>query len=120
MIGASKQKCPPTGNFLFVDVRDIALAHALAAEKPEAAGQRFFIVGERFCNKEIAEIIDENFPDLKDGLPTGEALRPGDFPEAGTADFDNRRSVEVLGMKYRSLKESIVDTVRSLQAVGEN
>jgi len=32
-----------------VDVRDVALAHVLAVEKPEAAGQRLFC-----CNKVIS------------------------------------------------------------------
>ena len=117
MTGASKSACPPTGNFLWVDVRDIALAHTLAVEKPEAGGKRFFIVAGHFCNKEIAEIISEEFPELRDRLPSGEALKPGDYPEKGTSGFDNSRSVEVLGMKYRALRECIVDTVKSLQAV---
>lgn len=120
MTGAAKEECPPTGTFFFVDVRDIALSHVLAAEKEEAAGKRFFIVADKFSNKQIAEIIGEKFPQLKDRLPTGDALKPGDFPEAGTPDFDNRRSVEVLGLTYRSLEESVVDTVKSLQAVEGN
>ena len=106
-------------NYLFVDVRDVALAHVLAAEKHEAGGKRFFIVGGHFCNKEIAEIIGDAFPDLKDKLPTGEALQPGDYPEDGTYGFDNARSKSILGLTYRSLRESIVDTVKSLQAVEE-
>lgn len=120
MTGAAKEECPPTGTFFFVDVRDIALSHVLAAEKEEAAGKRFFIVADKFSNKQIAEIIGEKFPQLKDRLPTGDALKPGDFPAAGTPNFDNRRSVEVLGLTYRSLEESVVDTVKSLQAVEGN
>ena len=117
MTGAAKEKCPPTGNYFFVDVRDIALGHVLALEKEEAAGKRFFIVASHFSNKEIAGIIGKRFPELRDNLPTGEALVSGDYPAAGIYDFDNRRSVEVLGLTYRSLEESIVDTVKSLQAV---
>ena len=117
MTGAAKSSCPPTTNYLFVDVRDLALAHVLAAEKLEAGGKRFFIVGGHFCNKQIAEIIGEEFPGLRDKLPSGEALKPGDFPEKGTYGFDNSRSKKVLGLTYRPLRESIVDTVKSLQAV---
>ena len=103
--------------YFFVDVRDVALAHVLAAEKDEAGGKRFFIVGGYFCNKEIAEIIGEGFPELKESLPIGDALQPGDYPEEGMCDFDNARSKNVLGLTYRSLRECIVDTVKSLQAV---
>ena len=117
MTGAAKLSCPPTMNYLFVDVRDLALAHVLAAEKDEAGGKRFFIVGGRFCNKEIAEIIGEEFPELRENLPMGEALQPGAYPDKGTYGFDNVRSKSVLGLTYRSLRESIVDTVKSLQAV---
>lgn len=120
MTGAAKEECPPSGVSFFVDVRDVALCHVLAAEKKEAAGKRFFIVADKFCNKQIAEIICEKFPQLRDKLPTGEALKSGDFPAAGTPDFDNSRSVDVLGITYRSLTESIVDTVKSLQAVDQN
>ncbi len=117
MTGAAKDSCPPTMNYGFVDVRDLALAHVLAAEKAEAGGKRFFVVAGHFCNKEIAEIIGEAFPELKANLPTGDALKPGGYPEEGTYDFDNSRSRKVLGLTYRPLRECIVDTVKSLQAV---
>lgn len=113
--GAAKGACPPTGNHLFVDVRDLALGHALAAERSEAAGMRFFMVGGKFSNKEVAEIIADEFPGLEEKLPSGDALAPGDYPERGSYGFDNSRSREVLGLSYRSLRESVVDAVRSLE-----
>ncbi|MCJ1471162.1 methylglyoxal reductase (NADPH-dependent) gre2 [Pseudocyphellaria aurata] len=119
MTGAAKEECPPSGVNFFVDVRDVALSHVLAAFQGEAAGKRFFIVADKFSNKQIAEIMSEKFPHLRDLLPTGNALKSGDFPATGTPDFDNTRSVEVLGIKYRSLTESVVDTVKSLQAVDQ-
>lgn len=118
MTGASKEKLPPSGVSFWVDVRDIANAHVLAVEKEEAANKRFFITAGAFSNKEIAEIITENFPELKSKMPTEDALKSGDYPEGGPLfKYDNSRATEVLGLKYRSLKESIVDTVKSLQAV---
>lgn len=118
IIGAYKASCPPTVVYLFVDVRDLALAHVLAAEKDEAAGKRFFIVGGYFCIKEVVEIMGEAFPDLKANLPAGEALKPGAYPEEGIYGFDNGRSKSVLGLTYRPLREAVVDTVKSLQTVG--
>ena len=106
MTGAAKSSCPPTRNFLFFDVRDVALAHVLAAEKDGAGGKRLFIVGGRYCNKEIAEIIGEAYPELKANLLQGEAH-----------GFDNGRSKSVLGLTYRLLRESIVDLVKRLQAL---
>ena len=120
MTGASKEKLPPTGVYIWVDVRDIALAHVLAMEKPGAAGMRFFVTAGYFSNKELAEIIAKNFPELSDKVPTGDALKPGDYPEGGpehSVRFDNSRVREVLGLKFRGLEECVVDTVKSLQAV---
>lgn len=115
--GASRDRCPPTGNYGYVDVRDLALAHVLAIEKPEAGGQRFFTVSSHFSNKEIAEIIGQEFPEFRDRLPSGDGLAPGDYPADGVYGFDNSRSRQVLGMQYRTLRESIVDAVNSLLAV---
>jgi nucleoside-diphosphate-sugar epimerase len=38
---------------LFVDVRDIALAHVLALETPKAANQRYTVVGAQYSNQEV-------------------------------------------------------------------
>ncbi|KAJ5584659.1 NAD(P)-binding protein [Penicillium hispanicum] len=115
--GAAQERCPPTGNHLYVDVRDLALAHVLAIETPEAGGKRFFTVSSHFSNKEIAEIIGQEFPEFKDRLPRGKALAPGDYPADGVYGFDSSRSKEILGLSYRPLKESVVDAVHSLLAV---
>lgn len=114
--GAAKHSCPPTGTYLWVDVRDVALAHILAAEKQkEAANQRFFVTAGNFSNRQVAGIIYEEFPQLREKLPVEEnALKPGDFPAEGYSGFDNKRSREVLGLEYRSLRQSVVDTVKSL------
>ena len=118
MSGQCREALSPTGVWLWTDVRDLALAHVKAAELPDAANKRFFIVTGLFSNKMIAEIIRENFPERASKLPEGDGLEPGDFPEGGTFSYDNKRAVEVLGLKFRSLKESIVDTVKSLEALG--
>jgi nucleoside-diphosphate-sugar epimerase len=115
--GKAKDEIPETGTFLWVDVRDLALAHVLAAEKEEAASKRFFIVTGYFSNKEIAQIVAKDYPQYKDGLPTKDTPG-GDYPEGGVYKFNNTRSKEVLGLTYRSLDDSIKDTVKSFQAVG--
>jgi nucleoside-diphosphate-sugar epimerase len=116
--GAYKEKLPPTGVVLWTDVRDLALAHVLAAEKQEAQGKRFFVVTGHFSNAEIARIVEKNFPDLKDKLPQGDARKGGELPDASQLpQYDNSRVKEVLGLKFRDLETSITDTVKSLQAV---
>ncbi|KAK5653284.1 hypothetical protein OQA88_9183 [Cercophora sp. LCS_1] len=109
--GKWKDGVEPTAPvFTFVDVRDVAVAHVRAMTLPEAGGKRFYVVGEYFSNPKIAGIIRENFPELRDRLPEETA---DDFPE-GHWKFDNARSREVLGLGYKGLEESVVDTVRSI------
>jgi nucleoside-diphosphate-sugar epimerase len=113
--GQNKKEIAPTGAFLWIDVRDLALAHVKAAELPEAADKRFFATAGYFSNKEIADIIRKNFPELKDELPTPETPG-GDYPK-DLYRYNNNRTVNVLGIKFRTLEESIVDLVKSLKAV---
>ena len=117
MTGKAKEEIPPTGVFIWTDVRDLALAHVKAAELPEAANKRFFVTAGHFCNEEIADIMRDNFPELKDELPA-KGTKGGGFPEDGVFGCDNSRVKEVLGIEFRSLKECVIDTVKSLQAVG--
>lgn len=118
--GKFKDEIPPSGVHFWVDVRDVAEAHVNAFEKPEAANKRFFVTAGYFSNKEIAKIIKKNFPQYKD-LPS-DSTPGGDYPE-GTPDkglytYNNKRSIEVLGLKYKSLEQSIVESVKSFQAKG--
>lgn len=117
MTGKAKEEIPPTGTFVWVDVRDLALAHVRASELPAAAGKRFFVTAGYFTNAEIANIVRDNYPELKDKVPA-KGTKGGDFPEEGIYSYNNERTKEVLGIQFRSLKESIVDTVKSLQTVG--
>ena len=117
MTGKAKKELPPTHIFIWTDVRDLALAHVKAAELPEAANQRFFVTAGYFSNEEIADIIRANFPELKDELPV-KGTKGGEYPEDGVFQYDNSRVKEVLGIEFRTLKECIVDSVKSLQAVG--
>ncbi|KAA8649296.1 uncharacterized protein ATNIH1004_005197 [Aspergillus tanneri] len=119
-LGASKEKCPPTGSQFWVDVRDAALAHALAVEKTETAGKRYFLTAGNFCNAEIVENIRQGFQELQSILPSGDALRDGEYPPGGPKyGYDNSSSINELGLAYRSLQESVVDTVRSMKAIQE-
>ncbi|KZM26997.1 Methylglyoxal reductase (NADPH) [Ascochyta rabiei] len=118
--GKFKDEIPHSGVFLWTDVRDCAEAHVNAFEKPDAANKRFFVTAGYFSNKEITQIIRKNFPQFKD-LPS-DSTPGGDYPE-GTPDkglytYNNKRSIDILGLKYRSLEQSIVDSVKSFQAKG--
>jgi nucleoside-diphosphate-sugar epimerase len=55
--GKAKDSGPFTGVFVWVDVRNLALVHVLAIEKPDATGQRFLVSPGQYSNKEIVESI---------------------------------------------------------------
>ncbi|KAK4964035.1 Glycine-rich RNA-binding protein 2, mitochondrial [Elasticomyces elasticus] len=117
MQGKAKEQIPETGTFLWVDVRDLALAHVKAMEVDGAANKRFFITAGYFSNKEIATIIKKNFPEYADKCPS-DSTPGGDYPKDGIYKYNNKQTREVLGIKFTSLEQSIVDTVKSLKAVG--
>lgn len=115
--GKYKEVIPDTGVVLWIDVRDVALAHVKAIEVPEAAGLRFFATAGKFSNKHICEVIRKNFPEYHSALPSVD-VKGGDLPEGPMYGYDNTRTANVLGIQFRSLEDSIVDLVKSLKAVG--
>ncbi|KAF2191103.1 NADPH-dependent methylglyoxal reductase-like protein GRE2 [Zopfia rhizophila CBS 207.26] len=117
--GKFKDEIPATGIHIWVDVRDVAEAHVAAFEKSDAANKRFFTLAGYFSNKEITQIIRKHFPQYK-VLPTN-STPGGDYPEGGVDalyKFNNKRSIDILGLKYRTLEETVVDSIKSFQAVG--
>ncbi|OAP59805.1 hypothetical protein AYL99_04807 [Fonsecaea erecta] len=102
----------PVGSPVHVDVRDLALAHVLAIERAEAANQRFFVVAQAASEKQLREIMEEAFPEIKGNLrdEVTDTLPPW--------GIDNSKSVNVLGITYRPIKETIVDAVNSLKVLG--
>lgn len=111
-LGRMRGAIAPTAPvFTWVDGRDVALAHVRAMTIPEAGGKRIYVVAGYFSNGRIAEVIRRRFPGLKGRLPEGEL---GDDLPGDVYGFDNSRSREVLGLEYRSLEESVVDTVQSI------
>ena len=115
--GKFKNEIAPTGTFIWIDVRDLALCHVKAIEDPSAANKRFFITAGYFTNRQIAEILRNHFPEYASQLPT-ESTPGGDFPTEGIYKIDNNRAKKLLGGQFRSLEDSVVDTAKSLKAVG--
>lgn len=114
--GKAEKEIPETGTFLWVDVRDLALAHVKGIEVEAAANKRFFVTAGYFSNKEIAAIVRKDFPEAK-GVPA-EGTPGGDYPKDGIYKYNNSRTSEVLGIKFRSLEGTIKETVESFKSVG--
>lgn len=105
----------PSGVHLWIDVRDLALAHVLAVTVPGAGGHRFFTLADgTYSNQEICDFLRKNFPEIRDRVPEGKpgnglGLKPGEYFVG-----DNSKSKKILGITYRGLEESIVDTAKSI------
>jgi nucleoside-diphosphate-sugar epimerase len=116
LFNGSKTEVPGTGFWAYADVRDLALAHRLAYEKPEAAGQRFLITTSGYSYQKFVDIIKEKFPELANKVPAKANPANEAFPD-GVYKLDNRKAREVLGIKFRPMEETVVDAVKYLQGL---
>ena len=105
---------PPTGIFLWADVRDIALAHVLAMETPAAGGERLMLVGGHFSNKTLADTIAATHPDVAHLIPSTAV----DDTPTDVYQYNCARSTGILGIEFRSFRDCVKDTVTSLQEAG--
>ncbi len=108
---------PHPGVFLWVDVRDVALAHANAMERAGAGGKRFLTTAGYYTNRELVAAVRKNFPDLAAKLP-GDDVPGGGFPPEGVYKYDNSRATTLLGIDWIPLEKSVVDAVKTLRALG--
>jgi nucleoside-diphosphate-sugar epimerase len=110
--GKAKDGLPDSAMPMWIDVRDTAVAHVNAIEKPEFGGKRVYFTAGYGTNRAIADAIRNNFPEYKDVIPaTGGEM--GDF-----AKFDNARAQKLLGAPFTSIEKSTVDLIKSLKEVG--
>jgi nucleoside-diphosphate-sugar epimerase len=97
---------------VYVDVRDMATAHRLAIEKPDAGGKRFIVSAREISAQKICDLLRSSFPELEERTPLG---KPGtsDIPE-GAYGVSNEKAVSILGLQYRSDEECFVELGRQL------
>ncbi|WP_227284502.1 aldehyde reductase [Boseongicola sp. H5] len=60
----------PDFGFEIVDVRDVAAAHLLAMERPEAAGERFLVTADYMMFREIGDVLKATLPDRARKIPS--------------------------------------------------
>jgi nucleoside-diphosphate-sugar epimerase len=112
-INGSYKEIPDTGFWAIADVRDVAAAHLLALENQGVSNKRVLIARGNWSYQQVADILHERFPELKDRVPRG---TPGQaWPAGGVYGVDNSLSTEVLGLKYqRTLEDIAVDMANVL------
>ncbi|KAI1136252.1 putative NADPH-dependent methylglyoxal reductase GRE2 [Hypoxylon sp. FL0543] len=108
----SSDPVPKTWLYVWIDVRDLARAHLLAMDKPEAANKRWFPVAGDLGFQEMANYLREALPEKRDVIPIGEpgnTKKPEGWYGASAPEVE-----EVLGLKYRSAQESFRDLAPQL------
>ncbi|KAI3744028.1 hypothetical protein L1987_57100 [Smallanthus sonchifolius] len=97
------------GIYRLVDVRDVAAAHILGFENPEADG-RYCMVDEVVRSLQIMKIVDNLYPSLglSERYKDGKCVEPLPY-------HVSRAKAESLGVKFTPLEVSIKDTVESLK-----
>ncbi|ODV81309.1 NAD(P)-binding protein [Suhomyces tanzawaensis NRRL Y-17324] len=103
---------------LFIDVRDVATAHVVALEKPEASNQRIILSAGPFSQQVILNEVHESFPELKH-LPKGDpASTPKTLVRVMHGDLDDSKSREILGFEFIPFDKCINDSIAQLIRTG--
>jgi nucleoside-diphosphate-sugar epimerase len=103
---------PPDGVHMYVDVRDLASAHLLAATVPAASNERFTIVAGPASSQSICDILRSRFEQLEGRTPQG---NPGidSLPE-NAYTISNEKAKKFLGFAFRSFEETFTDMASQL------
>lgn len=116
----------PRFRFSVVDVRDVAKAHIEALLRPDAEG-RHIISNRGVWMRELADILRGEFSDRpvpRFQMPNFAMYAVAMFDKRLSWDFlrrnldverrlDNTKSKQALGLEYRSIRETVLDTARS-------
>ncbi|KAF5391121.1 hypothetical protein D9757_003042 [Collybiopsis confluens] len=105
----------------WVDVRDIALAHALALQKEEAADQRLIISNSEFVYQDFLDIANSLSPSpipSHTDLPKGNPGAGKDF--VPNIAYDASKASRILGpeLRYHTMEETTRDTLADFERRG--
>mmetsp|Transcript_145027 Transcript_145027/g.205247 ORF Transcript_145027/g.205247 Transcript_145027/m.205247 type:complete len:347 (+) Transcript_145027:98-1138(+) len=123
----------PDAKFTWVDVREVAEAHAFCVDGDGVAGRRFILCGDHDTHfaqiSTLAEQCQKAVPDIKLEGPVHSGLlynlawylRMNAFEKAvieTPIQLSNEASKQVLGIKYRPAAETLKDTIDSMVSTG--
>ena len=103
---ASGKDYPLQFSPIWIDVRDVATAHAEALVRPEAGNRRLTICApEKYTHQLAADIMRQELEWARD------VVRKGDegAPLPPSFSLDGATAEKILGLKYRSFRECIRD-----------
>ncbi|PPQ98104.1 hypothetical protein CVT26_003274 [Gymnopilus dilepis] len=104
----------------WADVRDVALAHVLALEKPDAGGERIIVSAGGFIFQEWLDIANTLSPS-----PLPSHILPRGIPEITQGEkppyhitYDASKHERILGIKYHTKLETTRDTLAEFASRG--
>ncbi|KAG9043967.1 methylglyoxal reductase (NADPH-dependent) gre2 [Tulasnella sp. UAMH 9824] len=124
--------------WLWVDVRDVALAHVLAAVRPQCRGlltypddfplrnpqestvaenHRYLVTAGNYSAQQFLDYIWKHYPEraASRNIPKG---TPGQlYPEGGVYKADNSKSKRDLGLVYRDLETTLKDMLARFETL---
>lgn len=103
---------PPNGMPVYTDVRDVAEAHVRAAEVEEAGGERFIVSTGHVTSQNISDILRSGISALESRTPVG--IKGGNPLPSNAYAIDSEKVQRVLGLKFRSLEQTILDMGKQL------
>ncbi|KAH7669048.1 Cinnamoyl-CoA reductase protein [Dioscorea alata] len=106
------KKTYPNAVVSLVDVRDVAQAHILVYENPNAYG-RYFCIATVVHRAEFVGMLSEMFPEYPITTECEDKINPRVKPYK----VSNQRLQE-LGLEYTPIKKSLYETVKSLKEKG--
>ncbi|KAG8928935.1 methylglyoxal reductase (NADPH-dependent) gre2 [Tulasnella sp. 418] len=103
-----KDRVTPVANW--VDVRDVALIHALSLEKEEAGGKRFITSSGPLIYQNVLDALHSagEYPDVPKGEPGAGKLVKADV-------FKSDKAIQVFGIKFKTMEETAVATLTALR-----
>ncbi|KAK7203254.1 hypothetical protein BZA70DRAFT_73155 [Myxozyma melibiosi] len=101
---------PPTRVPVWVDVRNVAMAHVLALDNPVTDNQRYLVSAGNITWEQICIYLRKAFPELEGKVPT----IPDESEEKEFFSTDNTKSIKDMGIEYISLEQSIYDLAKQL------
>ncbi|CAE6470303.1 unnamed protein product [Rhizoctonia solani] len=99
----------PFGVWLWVDVRDVAIAHVSALEKPEAGGRRFLLAEGNFNIGQVAEYIWTHYPERAEAKGIPRSTPTSGYPPEGVYTADTDASKSILGIEYIKFEDMLKD-----------
>ncbi|OCF76995.1 hypothetical protein I204_02704 [Kwoniella mangroviensis CBS 8886] len=115
LCGGEDAPLPPDYNAQYVDVRD--LAAAIYAGITKKATGRYITAGDQIVHQRLVNVARKVRPDLTKFFPKGDP-QASEAVVDGAYKYDTSPSQTELGIKYRTLEDTVRDSIARFEEMG--